>query len=199
MRAASANISVERMTAGSVCRQIRALVVRRIAHLTVMPSDSQSKRLWHGAALVALGACLLALVAVFYMPPPRSDAGISCFAFANRSDRVLSNLDLDFLQIVPGAGGRSDEYSQSFSRHFTNVFPGCSVVVTSRTPYLRLMGLSASHPPKTIRLGSVVVDEWYHSSYGNGQRSEADIVATPSRSAGLCFTYPHEFARIGER
>jgi len=148
---------------------------------------------------IMAGAAVLAGLVTLYMPPGRSDTGISCFELANRSDRVVSNLDLDFLQIVPGAGGRLEEYSQSFSRHFTNVFPGCSVVVTSRTPYLRLTGLSASHSPRTIRMGNVVVDEWHYSHYGNGQRDELDIVATPSRSAGLCFTYPHEFARIGER
>jgi hypothetical protein len=150
-------------------------------------------------ALWAVGAAVLAGLVLLCMPPRRSDSGISYFEFANRSDRVVNNLDLDFLQIVPSAGARLEEYSQSFSRHFTNVFPGCSVVVTSRTPYLRLTGLSASHPPRAIRIGSVVVDEWYRSDYGNGQRGELDIVATPSRTAGLSFTYPHEFTRIGER
>ncbi len=48
-------------------------------------------------------------------------------------------------------------------------------------------------------MGSNVIDEWWYSDYGSGQRGEADIVATPSRSAGLCFKYPHEFARIDER
>lgn len=142
---------------------------------------------------------MLAALVVFHRPPGPSDTGVACFEFANRSDRVVSNLDLDFLQIVPRAGGRFDEYSQSFSRHFTDVFPGCSVVVTSRTPYLRLTGLSASHAPRIIRIGSNVIDEWWHSDYGSGQRDEVDIVATPSRSAGLSFTQPHEFARISER
>src|SRR5215471_18493468 len=96
------------------------------------------KRVWHHMALWFTGAGLLAALVVFHLPPGPSDTGISCFEFANRSDRVVSKLDLDFLQIVPSAGARLEEYSQSFSRHFTNVFPGCSVVVTSRTPYLRL-------------------------------------------------------------
>jgi hypothetical protein len=157
------------------------------------------KRIWHHVVLWFTGAAVLAALIVFHMPPGPSDTGISCFEFANRSDRVVSNLDLDFLQIVPGAGGRTDEYSHSFSRHFTNVFPGCSVVVTSRTPYLRLTGLSASHPPRIIRMGSNVIDEWWYSNYGSGQRGEVDVVATPSQSAGLCFKYPHELARIGER
>jgi hypothetical protein len=157
------------------------------------------KRVWHHVALWFGGAAVLAALVVFQMPPGRSDTGIACFEFANRSDRVVSNLDLDFLQVVPGAGGRVDEYSQSFSRHFTNVFPGCSVVVTSRTPYLRLTGLSASHSPRIVRIGSAVIDEWWSSSYGGGQRGEADIVATPSKAAGLSFTQPHEFARMRER
>jgi len=150
-------------------------------------------------ALWFAGAAVLAGLVLLYMPPVRSDTGISYFEFANRSDRVVSSLDLDFLQIVPGTGARLEDYSQSFSRHFTNVFPGCLVVVTSRTPYLRLTSLSASHPPRIIRMGSAVIDEWWYSNYGSGQRGKADIVATPRRSAGLCFTQPHEFTRIGER
>jgi hypothetical protein len=156
------------------------------------------KGVWHHIGLWFTGAAVLAVPILFRLPPKPSDTGIASFEFANRSDRVVSNLDLDFLRIVPGAGGRFDDYSQSFSRHFTNVFPGCSVVVTSCTPYLRLTGLSASHSPRIIRMGSAVVDEWWHSSYGNGQRDEVDVVATPTRSAGLSFTRPHEFARIGE-
>jgi hypothetical protein len=48
-------------------------------------------------------------------------------------------------------------------------------------------------------MGSYVIDEWWSSDYGSGQRGEVDIVATPSQSAGLCFKNPHEFARTGER
>ena len=143
---------------------------------------------------MAVVATVLTGLLVFWLVQPSCGSrGVATFEFINRSDRVVSNLDLDFICIIPGANGRADQYTRQFSRHFTNVPSGSSAVVQSKTPALILLSSEAWHRPTATHIGTNLIEGQYWSSYRD------TVVATPEERATLCFTSPGELIRAPSR
>ena len=153
-----------------------------------MPIDSLRHRVLPRVALWSAGGLVVALLA-WHKMPPRINTGVCRFEFVNRTQWVITNLDLRFSSIDAFAGGKPNDYCRNFARHFTHVVPGASVVVESSTPMLMLLEAEATHqlyqPPPPFDAGFSGIGTL--SAYGSC------ITATPSRSAALAFTGWNEF------
>lgn len=144
------------------------------------------KRAWPKLALVASVALIAALMIVWHKSSGPSTRGISSFEFVNLSDRVVSNLDLDFSYLVADAEGGIEQQTRQFSRSFPNLNlpPGRSVVVQCNTPALMLTSLMAGHRPTVSHFGTNVIEGPYWSSYDH------IVTATPDHDITLSFVSP---------
>jgi hypothetical protein len=115
--------------------------------------QTPKRRSWPKFTLVTSAVLTLVLFVAWHTRLGFSTQQISSLEFVNRSDRTVTNLDLDFICIVPSSGPALDEYSRRFSRHFAEVLPGSSVVVRTRTPMLMLTGLQGWHNPRIYHIG----------------------------------------------
>lgn len=106
--------------------------------------------------------------------------GTSSFEFFNKSDRTVSNLDLDFFYVTTGGTNGA----LGFSRHFTNVIPGSSVVVRFHTPALTMIGLDCLHRPTISYWNGSAYEGAWHSSYSGV------VVARPGEGAAISFDSP---------
>jgi hypothetical protein len=158
-----------------------------------MPSDPSFKRWCSRLTVPGIGPLLFAILAICALRLAHLGSGVSTFEFVNQSAEVLSRVEMHFLRIIPGTDGNVTNYQSGFSRSFTNLLPGHSILVRSSTPVLVLCDLNASHR----YLGPT--GEWAGTWGGIGTGSSYEspvVVATPGQRAGLRFTGFDTFSRI---